>query len=466
MSNAIEEFIQSYSKAIIEGYAAVFAGAGLSVPSGYVSWKQLVNPFAQSIGLSTEKENDYLAITQYYCNSRGNRSRINEEILNAFTKNVSENENIKILTRLPISTYWTTNYDHLIEEGIHANNRRADIKITQDNLATNLYDRDAIVYKMHGDVSFPSQTVLIKDDYETFNFKRGLFTTALKGDLISKTFLFIGFSFEDPNLSSILGRIKALLGENVREHYCFFKKVTGSSEEDTAYMRAKQDLIIQDLGRYGIRSIMLDSYDEITKILREVERRCYLNNVFLSGSMSVDEDGWNIKDAEKFAHYLSRHLVAKDYKITSGFGLGIGGAVINGALDEIMQNKYQHVDEHLRLRPFPQVQSGEAPLPALWTAYRKDMLRECGVAIFIFGNKVIGDKTVLANGMMEEFAIAKEYGARIIPVASTGCTALKIYEEVFSHKEEYPYLSKYWDQLKTSKDPQVIANIIIDVSKI
>jgi hypothetical protein len=211
MTNEIEEFIKSYSKAIVEGDAAVFAGAGLSVPSGYVGWKQLIEPFAQSIGLTTEKETDFLAIAQYYCNSRGNRSKMNEEILNAFTKNVFQNENVSILTRLPISTYWTTNYDHLIEDNICANNRKADIKIVQENLATNLSDRDAIVYKMHGDVLLPNQTVLIKDDYETFNLKRGLFATALKGDLISKTFLFVGFSFEDPNLNSVLARIKTLL---------------------------------------------------------------------------------------------------------------------------------------------------------------------------------------------------------------------------------------------------------------
>lgn len=466
MTNEIEEFINSYSKAIVEGYAAVFAGAGLSVPSGCISWKQLIEPFAQSIGLTTEKEKEYLAIAQYYCNSRGNRSKINEEILNAFTKDVFQNENVRILTRLPISTYWTTNYDHLIEDSIHANNRKADIKINQDNLATNLSDRDAIVYKMHGDVLLPNQTVLIKDDYETFNLKRGLFATALKGDLISKTFLFVGFSFEDPNLNSVLAHIKALLGENVREHFCFFKKVSDDSGEDVAYMRAKQDLIVQDLGRYGIRSIMLDSYDEITEILRKVERRCYLKNIFLSGSMSAEQDGWNMREAEEFAHGLSRLLVANDYKITSGFGLGVGSAVINGALEEIMKNKYKHVDEHLRLRPFPQIQSGETPLPTLWTAYRNEMLQECGVAVFMFGNKIEKGEVVLANGMIEEFGLAKERGARIIPVASTGCTALRLYNEAFSQKEDYSYLNEYWSQLKDSKDPRVIANVIINISKI
>ena len=44
-------------------------------------------------------------------------------------------------------------------------------------------------------------------------------------DLISKTFVFIGFSFEDPNLDSILNQIRLLLDENIRNNYCFMKRV-------------------------------------------------------------------------------------------------------------------------------------------------------------------------------------------------------------------------------------------------
>ena len=57
------------------------------------------------------------------------------------------------------------------------------------------------------------------------NEKRQLFTTALQGDLVSKTFLFIGFSFEDPNLKYILSRIRNLLDANRRTHYCLLEKI-------------------------------------------------------------------------------------------------------------------------------------------------------------------------------------------------------------------------------------------------
>ena len=38
-----EEFIKKYVKALREGNAAVFAGAGLSRSSGFVDWKELVS---------------------------------------------------------------------------------------------------------------------------------------------------------------------------------------------------------------------------------------------------------------------------------------------------------------------------------------------------------------------------------------------------------------------------------------
>ena len=38
---------------------------------------------------------------------------------------------------------------------------------------------------MHGDVQFPNDAVLIKEDYETYRLNREPFTTILKGHLLS-----------------------------------------------------------------------------------------------------------------------------------------------------------------------------------------------------------------------------------------------------------------------------------------
>ena len=461
---SVEEFIREYTKAVSEGYAAVFAGAGLSRSSGYASWKDLVRPLANDIGLDVDKENDLVAVAQYYRNERGNRASINQRILNEFTRDVSINENVKILTRLPISTYWTTNYDELLEEGLKENNRKADIKTTQESLADNIYDRDAVIYKMHGDVRCPAKAVITKDDYEVYENERPLFRTVLQGDLVSKTFLFIGFSFEDPNLDYILGQIRLLLGESSRDHYCFFEAVKqheGECESDYLYRKAKQELRIKDLRRYGIQAILLDNYDEITDILSRVERGSLSKNIFISGSLSAYGAPWTKETVELFAFSLARKLVHEDFRIISGFGLGIGSSVINGALEEIMQSKYKHVDEHLCLRPFPQVITGPTPQEQLWRKYREDMIKQAGIAIFMFGNKTTDNGVVIpADGMLEEYEIARETQTAIIPIGSTGWVALKILDDVKKNIVDYPYLEKYLEDLNTCTDPEKLVTLI------
>ncbi len=467
---SIQEFIREYVQAVTEGYAAVFAGAGLSRGSGYTNWKDLVRPLATEIGLDVDKEHDLVAVAQYYRNERGTRSSINQKILNEFTRDAIPNENIEILTRLPISTYWTTNYDELLEEGLRQNNRKADIKITQESLAENIYDRDAVIYKMHGDVRCPSTAVLTKDDYEVYGNKRPLFRTVLQGDLISKTFLFIGFSFEDPNLDYILSQIRILLGESSRDHYCFFEKVKqqqGESERDFHYNKVKQELRIKDLKRYGIHAILLDNYSDITHILQQVEYGYRLKNIFISGSITEysTHSPWTKDEVELFSFSLAQKLVQDDYRIISGFGLGIGSSIINGALEEIMRSKYKHVDEHLCLRPFPQVITGQMSREELWHQYRENMIQQAGIAIFMFGNKASNNGIIIADGVLKEFKIAKETNTVIIPIGSTGWAASQILDDIKENINDYPYLVDYIEELNTCVEPEKLIDLVKEIIK-
>lgn len=469
MAVGLEEFKREFTKAVIEGYAAIFAGAGISRASGYANWKELLSVIAKDIGLDVDRETDLVAVAQYYKNEKGDRrDGINQRIINEFTRCAQQNINVEILTRLPITSYWTTNYDELIEDNLKSNKRKPDIKANQDNLANNIYDRDAVVYKMHGDVRNPSEAVITKDDYETYNQKRPLFTTALQGDLISKTFLFVGFSFEDPNLEYILSRMKVLLGENTRTHYCFLKKVILDdflNEDEYKYAGIKQELKVNDLRRYGIEAVMLDSYDQITEILVDIEENYRINNVFISGSAAEYGDDWQEVNAIGFMHNLSRRLVIENYRVISGFGLGVGSVIINGALEEIMASKFKHVEEHLCLRPFPQIQSGFKPLADSWEEYRQEMIDNCGIALFIFGNKNTETGITNANGMIREFEIALEKKKYIIPIGSTGYAAKEIWLNVKENIESYPYLLKYIDMLEAETDVNKLLNLVIAIIK-
>lgn len=463
------QFLREYVKAIRDGNAAVFAGAGLSRPSGFVDWKELLRPLADDIGLNIDDEHDLTAVAQYVRNKSGNRAAINSSILEAFSKDIAVNDNVALLTRLPIYTYWTTNYDHLIEDGLRNANRNSDVKIEYKQLSNTKRDRDAVVYKMHGDVDHAADAVLTKDDYVQYDRNHPFFRNVLQGDLISKTFLFIGFSFEDPNLDSILGQIRLLLDENIRNHYCFMKKVVRADsmgDEEFGYQKARQDLREDDLKRYGIQTVFVDDYSEITEILREVEKAVLANNVFISGSADCFEGSWSKTKVEELAYKLANQLIKAEFKVTSGFGLGIGSSVINGALDEIYNHRFKHMDEHLCLRPFPQGIDDVSERKAKWRKYREEILLDNGVSIFIVGNKKdVEGKKAIADGCIQEYQIAKENGCVIIPLGTTGDAAATIYAEVKANKEQYPYLNQYWELLDTEKNVDKIVNAVVAIVK-
>ena len=163
-----------------------------------------------------------------------------------------------------------------VEDTLKKSGKSVDIKLTPQNLATNLSGNDAVVYKMHGDCSTPENCVIIKDDYELYNETRQLFSTTLQGDLVSKTFLFIGFSFEDPNLKYILSRIRVLLDKNRRTHYLFLKKIQKKDyirkSKEYYYDLNKQQLRMHDLLRYGIETVLIDDYNTNSRNIKRSKK--------------------------------------------------------------------------------------------------------------------------------------------------------------------------------------------------
>jgi len=439
MKKHLLQFIEKYLKAINSENAAIFAGAGLSVASGLVNWKELLKDMADELNLDVDKETDLISLAQYYKNEKGGRGSINDQLIEQFTKDTVESKNHKILASLPIKTYWTTNYDDLIERTLEKAGKLTDVKRVSENLAISKPRRDAVIYKMHGDITLSHEAVLTKDDYESYNEKRQLFTTALQGDLVSKTFLFIGFSFEDPNLEYILSRIRILLGNHTPDHYCFFKNLSEkdyNSQEDFIYDKTKQEYRIKDLKRYGIQALLIDDYSEITQVLELIQTKLNRRNIFISGA--AHEFGrFKKSEAENLIYQFSYNLAEKNYKIISGFGLGIGSSVINGTLAYIYKNNRGHLDDYLIMRPFPQNILDADKRKESWKNYREMMLSEAGIAVFFFGNKIIDGNIVESDGLIQEFEIALKLGLKVIPVGCTGYVSKDLWGKVISDYTNY-----------------------------
>lgn len=440
---------QDYVNDLSENNAAIFAGAGMSKAAGYVNWPELLEDIANELGLEIDKEYDLISLAQYHVNEKGgNKAKLNRKILEEFIDENDITENHRILARLPISTYWTTNYDVLIENSLKEANKIIDVKHNVKQLTNTRPKRDVVIYKMHGDVSMPNDAILTKEQYEAYYKTHEQFISALSGDLTTKTFLFIGFSFTDPNLDYVLSRLNIKLAKDKRQHYCFIKKIKlgdwgAETLADFEYKTRKQILMINDLKRYGIQALIIDEFSEITDVLKEIERRFRKRTIFISGS--AEEYGeYSRNEAQTLIHNLSKEIISSGFRIVNGFGWGVGSAVINGALEAIYNRPDKYSEEQLIVKPFPQFKTGDKELPELWEEYRQRMQKFAGIAIFIFGNKLNSDnEIILADGVQREFQIALENELIPIPIAVTGYMAKEIYQTIASNPVNY-YPNQEW----------------------
>lgn len=439
--NDIEGFINDYVKDLNEGTASVFAGAGLSIPAGFVNWSELMSEIAQDLGLDINQEKDLVSIAQYHVNENRNRSKLNRKILEEFTEDTEETENHRIIARLPVSSIWTTNYDELLEKTFLKENKVVDIKYRNNQLLMTKPKRDLVIYKMHGDVSHADEAILTKEQYEQYHQTHEPFINALSGELTTKTFLFIGFSFTDPNLDYVLSRLNFRFSKDKRQHFCFVKRheLGDSSNPDQAsldYNNRRQELTINDWKRYGIKSLLIDNYSDITAILNEIENRYKKRTIFISGSAESYEPH-SKNNAIGFVHNLSKVIIENDYRIVNGFGWGIGSSVINGALETIHSNPNKYSESQLILKPFPQFETGSKNLKELWSDYREKMIFNCGISFFVFGNKIVENEIVEANGVISEFEIAHSNGCICIPIGITKYASERIFNIISKNPEKY-----------------------------
>ena len=126
--------------------------------------------------------------------------------------------------------------------------------------------------------------------------------------MITNTFIFVGYSFNDKIILSVLSDINACLGDSANTHYAIIKN------EHTKEF----DMFINDLyKRYHIQTHLVEDYPEIPVLFDQLYENILKNNVFISGSFE------NLSSSENnFAYYLCKSLGEKlidaNYNIISG----------------------------------------------------------------------------------------------------------------------------------------------------
>lgn len=216
MNNAIQEL----KNAIEKKQVLLFVGSGISSSVGLPSWNALIARLVKQLGIDSElleMLGDNLSLAEYYSiqsDKQGEYEVSPMEFLCNIVKDSEKNNRNKIETStvhqsivdLGCPIIYTTNYDHCLEiaydhfgKPYHTISSVADI--------ANLPSDTTQIIKIHGDYNNPQDIVFTESSYfDRLDFESPL-DIKLRGDMLSKTILFIGYSLSDVNIRLLIYKL-------------------------------------------------------------------------------------------------------------------------------------------------------------------------------------------------------------------------------------------------------------------
>lgn len=436
-----EEFLREYTKELRDDNAALFIGAGISQAAGYPSWLGLLQEIGRDLKLEIDESDDLAAIAQWSIERESkNRTKIWRLIREKIEPERPIPDSLKIISRLPIRHIWTTNYDRLIERAFAGVQRPTDVRATQASLTMRGAQSGAVrVYKMHGSIHDIQTVVISTDDFELFRKNRGGFLPLLQAHMTSMSFLFMGMSFNDPNIRHMLGVIRENFPDSAPEHFAIVRKPQPSDfrpgEESRYEARAiRYSHWVIDLKRYGLKVIEIDDYAEIDSILLSVERSVARSRVWVSGSwppsLTKNTDNVEINFINDISIGLGELVSRIGRTLVSGSGLVVGSGSVSGLITGLQKQGSWDLHRRLVARPFPQPLEGRQPDGEQWKLLRRELARAAGIVVFVSGIKIVDGQAVTADGVLQERDIAIEEGCFLIPIGATGGAAAQIAKEL------------------------------------
>lgn len=200
-----------------------FIGAGASFPHLKLDWDILCSKMNVLTGV---EEKDNLQAAQIFIDKFGRGAFANFLKENIFVNNFDDllGENYLFLMSLNCFHYYTTNQDNVFERCLEKYQREYQVISTLDTFR-NMIPNVQTIFKFHGDIKYPESIVFSYNDYSRrMPLSKELASyhpldITLLADAITRKFLFIGYSFRDPNIREIFDHINRIFNGNPPESY-------------------------------------------------------------------------------------------------------------------------------------------------------------------------------------------------------------------------------------------------------
>jgi len=459
---AERELVAGFGAGVQISDASVFVGAGLSMAAGLPAWEELIADARSVAEVPTELDDAPLA-AQYIADVNG-AQWLHGELRRKLDRDASPTPVHHALARLPLRDYWTTNYDNLMEDALDMEGAKF-----QRIFGEHDYARAASaapmkrVTKMHGSLDrgetgrrqweADATPVITRSDFERYEEFHPITWARLRASWLTNNLLFLGLSFDDPNLNLLLRLSRSLpKGVDAPRHFAVFARKT--EEPD----RRLQELRVKDLENSGVSVHVLESHDDLEPLLKRLEVRCRRLALFVSGSFSLAEDSRN-QHAVDVASALALNLADADPDLTlMSFGSAPGQVMSKQFRDALSDGTYrpdriqfyfrkaQGGDEKVEVpNRVGTVVFTELPLPEM----RKSVLPQARCLVLVGGG----------TRSEEEVEQARSLGLAVVPLATTGGAAQSIWSASSPADLglDAPQAASNWEKLD-SPQPAVAAN--------
>jgi hypothetical protein len=278
-------FVETYGQAILAGNAAVFVGAGLSRAARYPDWGELLAPMQARCKIPGHDDLPLVAEYITLDPANGGRDALVSHILTEMTAIPPvPTPSHETLQKLAIKEVWTTNYDRLLETAIPE-----AVVIAGEGATHEIASQQRAIIKMHGSIggsgNWEQQPVITRTDYERYELDHPRIWTVLRSSYMSRTMLFLGFSFSDPNIEILLRLARTLGTATDDRHIAVMKPPNGPTDTDDD--RRLHQLRILDLENSGITVCEIQDHGEIANLLADLALRTRPPRLFIAGSSGL-----------------------------------------------------------------------------------------------------------------------------------------------------------------------------------
>jgi len=253
-----------------------FIGAGFSIPLELPSWRQLIINLGNDLGYTDDLyliHGNYQQLAEY-------AKLQDDKVWNTFVHNMivgfdSPASNVKrlkskqhiALSKLKVKTIYTTNYDRHIESTFRDTGRKVKTIVSlKDFIEEDKEDYIIEIIKFHGCIIEPDSIVLTENQYYDRMELENPLDQKLRADALSNSFLFIGYSFDDPNIRYIWYKIHHQINK-------YISKGT-SARPRPSYITTfgSNEVQAKILEKLNIKVIALDPIDKEDQICTLIEK--------------------------------------------------------------------------------------------------------------------------------------------------------------------------------------------------